>query len=447
MALHRTNKLLNYARGWRVSGKPRGYAGSIVSGLLLPMFFVSIVEAENKYVGVGSCGSSNCHGSISPKSSSRVLQNEYTTWFRHEAHSRAYEILTNDHSKRIAKHLGIGAAEKADICLDCHATNVPAKLRGNRFRISDGVGCESCHGAAEKYLGTHTAKDRPFSENVKDGLIDLSSLENRARICMDCHVGNDKQKVDHRLIGAGHPRLTFELDTFSMLQPNHWQIDDDYIKRKARYVPAQAWLVGQAYRGREMLAALTSKTRSKFGVLPELSLFNCYSCHHSLSEQQWKERTYGGRPGELHLNVSSLVVLREGLKVLAPAQATELDAQLKALAAAYPLGEERAVVDKLQGLLNSSIIPNLKKQAFNKEQTRSLMRSVVSYAASTPFLPYEIAEQCAMATSALSVSLDPNGTAFQKQIDGLYNSLKNEKEFKPREFTAAAGKFLEALKN
>ena len=109
---------------------------------------IPAVFAEDKHMGVATCSSSNCHGSISAKTSSRILQNEYSTWFRHEAHSRAYEILSNQQSKTIARNLAIGAAESEPLCLNCHATHVPTNLRGNRFRTSDGVGCESCHGAA-----------------------------------------------------------------------------------------------------------------------------------------------------------------------------------------------------------------------------------------------------------------------------------------------------------
>jgi hypothetical protein len=408
---------------------------------------ITAVHAEDKHMGVATCSSSNCHGSIGAKTSTRVLQNEYSTWFRHEAHSRAYEILTNQQSKTIARNLAIGSAENEPLCLNCHATYVPTNLRGNRFRISDGVGCESCHGAAERYLRNHTAANRSHAENIKDGMTDLSSLTVRANLCMDCHVGNEKQNVNHRLIAAGHPRLTFELDTFSLLQPNHWQVDDDYVARKGGYVPAQAWLIGQALRASEMLAVLTSKQRAKVGVLPELSLFTCYSCHHSLSEGQWKQRTYGGRPGELHLNVSSLVILKTALTVLAPDLGAELAGHLSELANAYPQGQEAAVVQKLQDIIRGKILPMLKNRQYPAATATDLLRAIVSHSASTPYLPYEIAEQSAMAMSALNATIDSSGGKYEKQIGEIYQALKNEKEFKPEEYTAAAGRFKTSVGN
>jgi len=33
-------------------------------------------------------------------------------------------------------------------------------------------------------------------------------------------------------MGAGHSRLAFELDTFTILQPAHFRVDEDYIERK-----------------------------------------------------------------------------------------------------------------------------------------------------------------------------------------------------------------------
>ncbi|NBR98779.1 MAG: hypothetical protein EBT54_06355, partial [Betaproteobacteria bacterium] len=77
-----------------------------------------------------NCASSTCHGSITPWDGSHVLQNEYTTWVRMDKHTRAYQVLLNDTSKRIAKNLGLTeGAHKAKICLDCHAHN-PTGARG-----------------------------------------------------------------------------------------------------------------------------------------------------------------------------------------------------------------------------------------------------------------------------------------------------------------------------
>ena len=47
-------------------------------------------------------------------------------------------------------------------------------------------------------------------------------------------------------MGAGHPRLDFELDTFTATQPAHYEIDKDYYERKIVSNGMQTWAIGQA---------------------------------------------------------------------------------------------------------------------------------------------------------------------------------------------------------
>ncbi|MCB0339511.1 MAG: hypothetical protein KDD53_07905, partial [Bdellovibrionales bacterium] len=286
-------------------------------------------QTEGKYLGVATCASSNCHGSTAPRKGSNILHNEYVTWKKHDAHSRAWSVLNSDESKKIAKNLGIAAAHKEKLCLECHTTYVPVEShRSEKFSENDGVGCESCHGAAEKWLKPHAASDATHANNISLGMTDLVPINKRAALCLSCHYGTDEKFVSHRLMGAGHPRLSFELDTFSMIQPAHWELDKDYRDRKGEYTSARGWMVGQAALSIEMTKALLSDKRSKDGIWPELTLFNCYACHHDLTTDQWKVRDYDKRPGQLRLNISSLRIVSEVAKILAPQESKRLKAAI-----------------------------------------------------------------------------------------------------------------------
>ena len=37
-------------------------------------------KAANKHMGVATCATSQCHGSVVPREGSNVMQNEYITW-------------------------------------------------------------------------------------------------------------------------------------------------------------------------------------------------------------------------------------------------------------------------------------------------------------------------------------------------------------------------------
>src|SRR5689334_14078549 len=85
-------------------------------------------EMPNKHMGVSTCSSSVCHGSVKSKDAYNVQLNEYITWAHQDTHSKAYTVLLNERSRSMAAKLGIQDASKAKICLDCHADNVPENM-------------------------------------------------------------------------------------------------------------------------------------------------------------------------------------------------------------------------------------------------------------------------------------------------------------------------------
>jgi len=92
-------------------------------------------QSPDKSVGVVNCANSVCHGSVQPFKDSNVLQTEYVTWSRVDKHARAFQVLGNEQSQRIARNLGIGDPMQAKLCLDCHTHNVPETQRGERFKL------------------------------------------------------------------------------------------------------------------------------------------------------------------------------------------------------------------------------------------------------------------------------------------------------------------------
>src|SRR5580700_10252707 len=77
-----------------------------------------------KYNGPGGCAASSCHGSVQPKTTTRIFQNEYTIWIAQDKHARAFSVLQNSVSQRIGKILNIGSPAQAAKCLACHSLYV-----------------------------------------------------------------------------------------------------------------------------------------------------------------------------------------------------------------------------------------------------------------------------------------------------------------------------------
>jgi len=199
-------------------------------------------EETGQFAGAIGCRSSSCHGGAGEKRS------QYITWSRQDFHSRAFPILINARSARIAEGAGITEAQSNARCTVCHSpfqSVEPARLAATAHP-DEGVSCESCHGASGSWLRGHTRPDWPYAMRVSAGMRDLKNLYVRANSCVACH-----QNVDPDLIKAGHPTLTFELDTQSLNEPKHWKDSDSWSG-------ARAWLIGQAVALRE--AAWRSRT-------------------------------------------------------------------------------------------------------------------------------------------------------------------------------------------
>ena len=267
-----------------------------------------------KYVGPGSCSAVACHGGIQPHSTTKVLQNEYSIWVTQDKHARAYAALTGSLGKQMAAILKIGPADKAPRCLVCHAVSVDKARHARDFDIAEGVTCESCHGPASQWLGPHIQPDAKHADMVRLGLIDNKSLAVRASQCLTCHLGAKGMEVDHEMIAAGHPDLTFELDSFTAVEPPHW-----VEKNTDPLFGMRAWGVGQAVQMREGM--LRVARRAQAGPWPEFSEMDCITCHHALTgPESWRQQQgYGDhRPGDPPYNLARFVVFRHFAREIDP---------------------------------------------------------------------------------------------------------------------------------
>ncbi len=83
----------------------------------------------------------------------------------------------------------------------------------------------------------------------------------RAALCVSCHLGADDRFATHEIMGAGHPRLSFELDAFSTNQPAHYIVDADYVRRKGAIEGFNLWLDRPTRERRDVLV------RTRVGTL------------------------------------------------------------------------------------------------------------------------------------------------------------------------------------
>ncbi len=392
--------------------------------------------SPEKHMGVATCGNSTCHGVTQLEVPSNVLQNEYSTWLFHDRHAKAYTTLLNAQSKRIAMKLGIKDASKADICLDCHADNVPTEQRGEEFHITDGVGCEACHGGSENWLATHTIQPYSLARNLADGMYPTSDLAKRTDLCVSCHVGDAKKLANHNIMGAGHPRLGFELDTFTIRQPEHYVVDQDYIERKNLDTPIRRLLVGSAVHAQSVAKNLGGSLVNNPQGYPEIALYDCHSCHHSLNDLKWKQRpsTAGLKPGAIRLNDSSFILLAALAGALDAKLQNDILSGIKTLhsASTKSVQELQQAAANLQNLSVAS--QTLFEQVSLKDSNkRNMITDLMRLGVRGEYRDYIAAEQAVMAMDALSYSL-PEEPSLTEVINKAYRYTQNDEAYKSEKF-------------
>ncbi|MEE4249940.1 MAG: multiheme c-type cytochrome [Alcanivoracaceae bacterium] len=388
--------------------------------------------AADKHMGVATCASSVCHGSSSERSEANILHSEYVIWGQRDPHAGAYKTLLNQQSQRIAKNLGIGPAHEAKACLVCHSDYVPQAERGPRFQLSDGVGCESCHGGSERWLSSHTERGVTHEDNLQRGLTLLQDADVRAEMCASCHVGDSERMADHDIMGAGHPRLQFELATYSRLWPSHYRDNEAYRERKHSPDSLELWTAGQLRSARNILQGLGSKRFMATPMWPELAFFDCHSCHAPMDSEKWQPRAAGKLPpGAVRLNDSSLLMVGWLLDASDSAAARQWRAGIASLHEASQQGS--AAVKKASGRLLDQLddfSSRLKEQPQLRPQPAVLFKRISEDALRATFNDYMTAEQVLMVLALLAEKQD----ADPAMLDGLYKSMADQHHFRSVEF-------------
>ncbi len=410
--------------------------------------------SDATHLGVSSCAGSSCHGALEPWTESTVVQNEFILWEEEDPHSGAYKTLLTDESQRIARNLGLGRAEEEPLCLDCHADNVAPERRAKGFQISDGVGCEACHGGAVDWLGQHISGAADHQANLRAGLYPTEDPEARARLCLSCHFGTKDRFVTHRIMGAGHPRMGFELDTYTWTQPAHFVVDEDYRARKGNIASIQVWAVGQAVAVDSLLEAMLDPNRNTDGIFPELVFFDCHACHHPMSNIRWAPRdSHGIGPGVPRIFDANLIMMRVILDRIDSGMAADVSDKSKRLHQAALEGYDATIAaardlkDAMEGAIGM-----LASHSFTGADISALTGGLIEMGLSGEYVDYAGAEQATMAASALLQTMVDDGMISRAKyielsgvLEECFTAIEKDEEYDPRAFLAAVQNLQNAI--
>lgn len=250
-------------------------------------------------MGRASCAAATCHGGVVDSSAS--WHSSSTVWEARDPHAHAGKRLEEPLAQRMIAALVPAAETNPTLfqqtirkrCIACHAPESTTAQPGDDLsrQLLTGVGCESCHGAAQKWLDEHTRSDfkSQSDEAQRLGMRDTKSLVARIENCVRCHIGSRSadgqvRDVNHDLLAAGHPRMLFDPLVMQARLPVHW----DVRHGSAMHTPAEQSqeLIQKARQiVLESFTRLKAERRSSTEALPrpEFSEFDCHACHHALA--------------------------------------------------------------------------------------------------------------------------------------------------------------------
>jgi hypothetical protein len=348
----------------------------------------------------------------------------------------------------MAAKLGLAEPAAARICLDCHTDNVAPDRRGPKFSISDGVGCEACHGGSERWIVTHASRRATYRENIAQGMYPTANLHERATLCLSCHYGTADKFATHRIMAAGHPRLSFELDTFQAIEPAHYRVDADYERRKPSYSHTQTWAYGQLAAALTELVTLEGPRINNSAAFPELALFNCYACHmSSMRRYDWSHRllTLSVEPGSVPINDGHLRMAWIIARRLDPPSAPTVLKLSQALLAAGPGGRGQIMARSRE---LAAVVGRLRDHAagyhWSRTDQQQLLNMLVSLGVEGEFHDYIGAEQAVMAIDGLLIDLGVS-SEHRGRLDALYRLVRNDEAYTPENFVTALRELQSAL--
>ena len=409
-----------------------------------------------KFIGASSCDGSACHGNSRAHNKLRIGQNEFYIWSQKDKHAKAYEALTNADAKIIARNLRIAKPEQSTRCLGCHAVSVSPERQGRNYEITDSVSCEACHGPAEQWLNPHYRPGFDPQKATSLGMYNMKDLGKRAEKCLECHAGADGKEVTHELIRAGHPRLTFEIDTYTYVMPPHWLPPQENKNRE--WFNARLWAIGQAAAFRNQIKRLAASRQADFWARPDFTNFDCFACHHAVvdrlrgitkedeNKQLWRRRDYGGKPDRLVWNSSSYEVFRHVVILAASGEGKHLEQLMRTVhegltGKGISHGSFNVALRKLSAL-SDQLVSQVAQYNFTQQSVFSLMKNISGDRRRLSTSGFLAAEQAVLAIASLydayvaTAGGMSEAKAIKDTIDALYKEIHSGWAFNPTEFEA-----------
>jgi hypothetical protein len=247
-------------------------------------------------------------------------------------------------------------------------------------------------------------------------------------------------------MGAGHPRMAFELDTFTAVEPAHFKTEGEGDKRKRMWEGVQVWAIGQALAVSEMMGTLTDPKRGRDGLFPELVLFDCHACHHPMSDRRWTPRTPALGPGVVRLNDSNMQMVRQIARVIDAPLGARITETMTRLQHSVSSGNDALAQAHALEADMKALIPLVAQHTFTDADMRGILSGLINEGLTGQYQDYADAEQATMAIGSVASFMYQKGIIKSARninagLAALQKTVANDERYNPSQFQAALLKF------
>ncbi|MEZ6136117.1 MAG: cytochrome c family protein [Pirellulaceae bacterium] len=156
---------------------------------------------------------------------------EISVWKQTPHHSTFMTLHRNPEAKQIADRMGISSFKQDSACISCHYT---MKAEATGLEAISGISCESCHGAAKKWIDVHNDYGGPgvtreaetpthrverLKNSIAGGMRNPINVYLVAQSCYRCHTVPNERLVNVGGHKAGS--MDFEIVSWSQGMVRH----------------------------------------------------------------------------------------------------------------------------------------------------------------------------------------------------------------------------------
>jgi hypothetical protein len=208
--------------------------------------------------------------------------------------------------------------------------------------------------------------------------------------------------------------------------------------------------IGQALIVADMMDVLADPKRGRDGLFPELVLFDCYACHHPMSDKHWTPRIPGLGPGVVRLNDSSQLMVRAIARVVDPALGDRIAETMVRLQQTVTGGGDAIGLAKSLRADMDALIARLSQRTITEADMRAILTQLVNEGLNGQFHDYAGAEQATMAIGSVANFMYRKGVLKSARdvnsgLASLQAAVANDERYNPAQFEAALRDFRGAV--